>query len=68
MQCQIRFRDLHLAHRSVPVPAHFCIKTEAIGMAGLKRLCQHVFQRDTESSFSGTLATIGETHEFCCHE
>jgi Uma2 family endonuclease len=46
------------------VPAHFCIKTEAIGGAGLQWLCQHVSPHDTENSFGGTLATSGETMSF----
>jgi len=33
-------------------------------MAVAKCLCQHGFPRDTENSFSGTLATFGETMSF----
>ena len=64
MRCQIGRRELHQAPCSVPVPAHFCIKTEAIGVAGLQWLCQHVAPHDTENSFGGTLATSGETMSF----
>jgi hypothetical protein len=59
---------MHPVHRSVPVSAHFCVKTEAIDVAGSKCLCHHVSPHDTENSFSDTLATSGETHEFCRHE